>query len=355
VRLIVASLFVLYLVFPQYVERTFYVNEVLSFIGMILAFNVRAELLHKRKELIGLFIIVFIFFVTSLTSVENMYIYVRNSVLIYSMFVYFVGLYSYQIIVKTKLSYLLLVPIDAVNYPVNLAIFFYKFGLKVTKSKYIVYSAILLSMGFLLNSSTSILIIIISSIYYIRWRKNLLIILIVTFLLIFYVLLYQVFLDVNSYSSIITMMQSRDIYNLDGNVTVRLVMWATVLFDILPNNLAGLSFGAQLFNIVSIEFLHLYSQIENDELLTFTLFPHNYFMYIIARLGVFSFVLFYFMYLFIFKNIGTNYKHSFLNFSVLSLIIVSSIHVVLGSPIHSGAFWGVIGLFHASRLGYAKN
>jgi len=355
--LMLTWVFILYVWNPEFFERNFYFNEILSLSGAYICFFSKLPIHVARvKGLLLLFIIVFsMYFVMNIYFHENSYIYVRNTSILYSVFVYFVGLHCYEVILKNKLRYIFLLPVHKVNIVAGLGIFLSGQRELSKNYKVFIYCSFLLLYSILFGGSTAVFVAISILFYHIFGARAFVAstVACVFLLMIVLVVLHQNYSGFNSsnyLSEFIT-----PILDYDGNFTVRLHMWTKVLFEYFPNNLFGLGFGTQFFDVGFIYQLHLVNQLEQDPLLAYTLSPHNSYVYLIARMGIIGVLAIFFIFWFAFKSISSNIKPKdpILEYTFIGFAVAAFFNVVIESPIHSGAFWGVIGLYHASRFANA--
>ena len=176
--------------------------------------------------------------------------------------------------------------------------------------------------------------------------------------LFFYYWLQQYYSGSTGYmSDIFDYMDSYSFLSIDGNLTVRLFMWKEILSNVLPASYGmGQGFGTILFPENIINFLGLTQQLQNDDQLEYTLSPHNSYMFILAKTGIIglSALLYFFVYLFqdfqTRRLLGISSEFERAMFSIfVAYSVGAGLNVVIESPIHSGLYWGVFGMYLWTR------
>jgi hypothetical protein len=143
---------------------------------------------------------------------------------------------------------------------------------------------------------------------------------------------------------ILDIMDSHPILGLDPNNTWRLVLWKQLLIDQFPANIFGLGFGTPALKYFPIAD---YTKI-ND--LPYVLGAHNSFVYLAARLGLFTFLIFGFIYARIFREYYHHRHYYYANlhilffFSFFAMTMITLFNPVLESPIYASAYWIFLGL-----------
>jgi len=347
-RTYLAASFLLYLWHPHFFEKIFFINEQISLFGMICFVDKLRNNWGEVDRVVFYFILlVFLGLVVSAFFSDNFYIFARNSSLLYSVFSFYAAERLFNYIVQSKIRYLLLVPVQKVNLIAGFAIFlcspFFK-NYSVSRLFYMyVASMVLYSVVF--GGATAILASVFICIYAYAGLRALT----VSFLIMYALLgvgIVATYLNFSSgyYGDIYDVMESSVFLGLDGNTTVRFLMWAKIMFEIFPENLLGVGFGTQMFDLEFIRFLNLVSAINSDNLIEYTLSPHNSFMYLVLRLGVVGLGLVILLHYLLYKLLSDqNDGVLLLKCAFLGVFVASFLNVVIESPIHAAMFWLLMG------------
>lgn len=352
-----------YGLFPYYAERLFYLNELFSLIGFII-FLKKPILFRRNDSIYNIYIVLLMYSLTYLVLSwfvkDNAYVYFRNSVIVYSMFVFFLGYYAYDYLqyilfgIKRIVKALLLV-IVTVKLPINrvsvlplLPIF----ANVISRRWFVWLIALDLLVAYSYGGSTSIAVLV--GQIYIMLFKSFRGFLINTVLLVFigvygfYTLVDD--LSLIYYGGLVAVMESNDFFHIDGNFTTRLILWYQVLVGLYPRNMVGIGFGTPLFDS---KYLHLTTN-ENKELLAYVLGSHNSYITLFARLGIGYVILmgilnyFIFKKYYFYKKLKMDKEQIIIYMSFVAITVCAMLNVVLESPIHSSLYWIIIGLLARS-------
>jgi hypothetical protein len=357
---------ILYIISPWFFEKNFFVNELLSLTGLCI-------LIYKRFRIgadkISVLIVVLLLLCLlhagfSILKADNLYYYLRNLVIFYSILSYFVGFYlqSYFSSFFNSIRKVFLVYTGGAMLWAPSRIFFERFGVSSlfpyafkNVNKYSLFILVLINVvyGFTLDSATAIFV----SFFYLfllvcpglKFFRQTIILGFVVFALFFIVIqpdLNKITDGFSLYNSIAihNVMRSNYLLNLDGNTTWRLVLWKQVIVDQFPLNLAGIGFGTPMFRYFPVED---YTKLAS---LPYVLGAHNSFVYLFGRLGIVFVLLILSVYGIIFKEYflfkkfyyQTNGIAFFWSFFAISIIAL--LNPVLESPIFASGYWLILGL-----------
>lgn len=372
-------LFFLYGIDNQIFERLFFLNEVLSLFGFSVVvfefFTNRNEFVSQvqkqpiLKGILALLVLCLIHLVFSLGRMTNLYFYLRNSAIVYSIFTFFFGYFGYKYL-PTFLSkirypmgaYLLF----ALTYPsIYLlerfmgAVFF---PLLFKKYKWWSVAGVLTLSVFLsiqYESLTVIMVMLIVLAIIIlpnyNWFK------VCFFLGIGAILAGFIYFAPNiakhqeaPYSvigNVKAVAESHELLNLDGNSTWRVVFWHRVVVERFPENVLGIGFGTPILpyikGIDTIELEH------DDEYDMHVSGAHNTYLTLGLRLGVMFFLIMGFIfhhvlkYYYKEKRFLIESKQLFYFYSFFTVAAVGLFNLVLESPTVSSLFWGFLGIIAA--------
>ena len=260
------------------------------------------------------------------------------------------------LLLKSRLKWLLLFPVQKVNLIYS---YMYLSSLIDIKRFWILSITLITFYALIFGGSTAIFAVLVSYfILYGGWRLWVSTIISISVFLIFYNWAQQYAIGSTGYmANIFDYMDEYSFLAVDGNLTVRLFMWKEILMNILPQNYGlGQGFGTALFSENLINFLGLTQQLTDDDLLEFTLSPHNSYMFILAKMGIIglSTMIYFFVYLYKdfqlrrLEGISSEFERAL--FAVfVAYSVAAGLNVVLESPIHSGLYWGILGMYLWAR------
>jgi hypothetical protein len=354
-----------YIISPWFFEKKLFFNELISFSGLTI-------LLYKRFRIgnnvisfciITLLVLGGLHAFTSLWRMDKLYYYLRNLVIVYSIFAFFTGYYLLKylpaFIKKIKKTLQLYIAFFLLN-PVS-QLFFERFGVAT------IFPAMLKKN----MRSALIILILINAIYAITYSSSTAMLLTCFYILLLFIPSYYFFVQlfvigfilfaaifiylapnfnlisegytIYNQDPIYRVIQSHPLLSIDGNSTWRLVMWNQVLAGHFPGNIAGIGFGTPL-----LDYFPVY-EIEKLDTLPYVVGSHNSYIYLFGRLGVAYLIITVVMYNYIIREYF--YYKSFyysngtilLFWSFFAISIIALFNPVLESPIFSGSYWLILG------------
>lgn len=363
---LILTIAVLYVLSPYMFEKYFFFNELLSATGF-------AILLYKRfrigKNPLTIAMVLLITWcavhaITSLARMDGLYFYLRNSVIMYSMFTFFIGFFllkylgpfinKIRTVLRAFIGTFLLIPLPR--------LYFER------------YAVAMLFPALFKNAAwrwTGVLLIVLNIIYAITYKSSTSGVAAMFFLFLFlspgyrffsqtmflvFILFTALFIHLHPYLSLISnnwafytdnpifnVMKSHPLLNIDGNSTWRLVLWDQLMVDDFPANIPGIGFGTPALKYYPVED---YSKLET---LPYVLGGHNAFVYVFARLGLPFIILILFIYSTVFKEYFYNKAYYFANNQVLlfwsffASTMIALFNPALETPIYAGGFWLTLG------------
>jgi len=355
-----------YTITPWFFEKRFFLNELLAATGLLL-------LAYKRfrvgNDLISICMILLlgwcgVHLFTSLIRKDSMYYYFRNSVIVYSMFSFYIGFFclSYlsgfferiRSILRYYVGIFLFIPLPLTFYerygvstlfpslfkdsrhrwlPLLLVImnFIYSFTYK-TSTAFMVGLFLLLvfiSPGFKFFRQAVILILLSMSLLFIYLQPNLGLI--------------QNKFNIKNNKAIKEVMQSNRLLSIDPNVTWRLVIWKQVITDHFPENVFGLGFGTPVVKYYPVE------DFRKVATLPYVMGAHNSFIYLFGRLGIIYLVLIVIAYgsvfkeYFYFKSYYYSNNQVMIFWSFFAITVMAFFNPILESPLFASAYWLLLG------------
>lgn len=355
-----------YIISPWFFEKKLLFNELLSVCGLGMLAYKRFKI--ERSE-ITLLLILFlclsaVHLIVSLWRMDSLYYYLRNSVIVYSVFSFFLGYFTWKYLpsfiagIRRLLSFyigfFLLVPVSR--------FLFERFGMSLLFSALIQKRNLKYALLFLMclcfiyavvYSSATIMVLFFcfGLLLIIPSYKALKQFTAIGFLffLIFFVLiqpdlaLMDTYYSVSNNEGIETVMRSNSLLALDASTTWRFVFWRQAIVDQFPLNIPGLGFGTPLF-----KYYPVYDP-EKLSTLPYVMGAHNSYVYLFARLGILYLLLLAGTYRIIFKEYfyfkGYYYKTGFilLFWSFFSISVIAFFNPVLESPVYASAYWLLLG------------
>jgi hypothetical protein len=355
-------------------ERVFYINEILSFFGFFLfmfkSFRDKKFIIPNSglyKYMLWFMLLCGIHLIISLFRLTNLYYYLRNSVILYSAFTFFIGFYLFDYFLPflNKIRWILLIFLMyAFIFPdfpglldrQNVAVLFPFLWQGNKKTVYIFFAIAILAY---VASYTALTVFIVGvavlAVMHLKYLRHLQLaflaglIFIVGFSVYFSpnINLYKTG-PYNMFGNLDAVYSTNPIFRIDQNSSWRLVYWYRVITEKYPENLVGIGFGTPL-----LPYKPGYKTIDssyNDEHDSHVMGVHNTFLTLFIRLGIPFLVLMYLIYGIVLKDFFTykmfhiqqNYYKIFMAFFVIS--VISLFNLVLESPTCAAVFWVLLGL-----------
>lgn len=361
ILIIITGLFIINLACN--IEKLTYVNEIFSLLGLIIfvIMTYKKILKHTLISTSVIFFLIYgtVYLITSLTDLNHIYIYLRQFVLIYSTLGFFLGIilldYLYTFSNKFAIS---AVPIfilsilfgNTIATPALFPIIFNKY-----KSKAMLINMAIFCLYIKHHEATTIVMMILFNVLILantyKPLKRLLInpTLVQASIFIFFTMMLLVDLYFNSFYLV-----KYAFFNFHYNDTTwRLMFWSYSFWHNFINHpLFGIGFGTPIFDKHNL-LLHFIKQTNANKQLIFpyVLGTHNFFIYILSRLGIFGIAPILLIYISIVSHIK---KHSLsnLSYSLLTSFLFISIgglcNVVLPTPLYASTFWILLGSLYQS-------
>jgi hypothetical protein len=355
-----------YIVSPWFFEKRLFFNELLSISGLFIFLYKKLPLV-KTQVYIYLFLLIILGIchcIISLFRMDGFYYYLRNSVIVYSMFTFFIGFFTLKylgpFIKKIRqflyyyISIFLLFPISkflferygmATLFPALLKKNIGKWGLPLLILINVVYAITYKSStSFVLSLFYFVLLLIPGY----KFFKQLSLLAIIIFFIFLISILPDLNLIRNNFSvyneeAIRAVMSSNTILGLDPNNTWRLVLWKQFIFDLFPANIFGIGLGTPAIKYYPV------ADFSKLESLPYVLGAHNSFIYLFSRLGIIYLLLMVLTYLSIFKEYfyyKQYYKNNneiFIFYSFFAITIISAFNPTLETPIFAAGYWLILG------------
>lgn len=355
-----------YIITPWVFEKKFFFNELLAATGFLL-------LAYKRfkvgNDIISICIILLLAWCsfhlfTSLLRKDSMYYYLRNSVIVYSMFSFYIGFFCLRYLdgffkkIRSILRYyvgiFLFIPLPLT--------FYERYGVSTLfpslfkNSRHRWLPLLLVSMNFIYSftyeSSTAFMIgvfllLVFISPGFIFFRQSVVLILLLMTLMFIYLqpnlgLIKNQFSTKNN-KAIREVMQSNRLLSIDPNSTWRLVIWKQVITDHFPKNVFGLGFGTPIVKYYPIE------DIRKVATLPYVMGAHNSFIYLFGRLGIIYLVLIIIAYnsvfkeYFYFKSYYYSNNQILIFWSFFAITVITFFNPILESPLFASVYWLLFG------------
>ena len=363
---IIFTICLLYIISPWFFEKILLFNELIAIAGL---FTLAYKRFRISNDQISVCVVLFICWgfvhaFVSLLRMDAFYYYLRNLVIVYSAFAFFIGYYFFPYLKNflRKTRTLLRVFIGVFIFIQLPKYLFERFGIAL------LFPALFKKASFKWLPHA---LIILNLIYGITYDAFTIIVLTAFYVLLFLSPGYKFFLTTvgagfilfaalfiylqpnlsliahryNPYTEvgIYDVIHSHRLLSLDGNNTWRLVLWKEIIVDDFPKNIFGMGFGTPALKYFPVEDIYKIPS------LPYVLGSHNSFIYLFGRLGIVYVFLSGVIYLVVIREY---FKHKeyytsnnqllvFLSFFAISIIAL--FNTVLESPIYASAYWLVLG------------
>lgn len=362
----------LYMTIPYFFEKYLFFNELLSFSGfcILVANRFRIGNDNISKIVLALILLGSFHAVISIFRMDTIYYYLRNSVILYSMFTFFIGYFGYKYFVpsikkiRTTLRFyytiFLLKPAENV--------FFDRFSISTSlpllfKRYRGFYTVLLVSIFTVIHaldykSATSFVAALFLLFLYLSPSYNFFRQVVISGFIIFtlffiyffpnFALIHTSDQPIHDWMAINQITSSHYLLGVDENSTWRLVLWYQYLADRFPGNLFGYGFGTPVvfhFPILDIDKLAT---------LPYVIGAHNTFVTLFCRLGIFFLINIILLYTTVFKEYFYYRRYYektydiFIFYSFFAFFILCFFNPALETPLHSGGYWLILGLLTGS-------
>ena len=372
-RITTLFLFILLTLFffnSDYFERNFFFNEVISFIGAIffLMKIVRLKTFKIKKRSYALYIFIFVavccfHLFYSLNKMTSLYYYARNSVILYSVFSFYLGYYFFEryhgIVLGFKKELLAVMSTSVVFFKMILARYSGPILLPLFTGVKSIANVILLFALILVHSvkedalSVAVIIPLFLLVFLSRSFKefsryfSIGILLIVVFFLYFYdnFMLYKTGYY-NYFGNVQAIYNSHRLLSVDINVTWRILLWFRYIVERFPDNIIGIGFGTPMLDYIAERRSHWTG---NDEIHAHVSGAHNSYLTILLRLGITGFYAVFMIsrkvFIDYFQAIKTPRFKQYIPYYFVWIGMFSLIVFNLGleSPLRAGLFWVATG------------
>jgi len=363
---LVFILILVYIISPWFFEKKLLFNEIISLTGIsILIYKgFKIESSQITKLFIYILILGLAHLATSIFRTDSIYFYLRNTVIVYSMFGFFIGyfLFEYGIGFIKKIKYLISTYIIVLLLKPVSPFLFERFSMSnlfpivssLFKKNIALPLLIILNIIYSINydSATTILL---SGIYLLIWIcpsylifRHLFIVGFLIAVVLFTVAIPYITINPKHYShynsiAIYEVINSHPIFALDPNSTWRLVIWKQLIIDLFPSNIIGIGMGTPALKYHPVED---YSKLAS---LPYVLGGHNSFIYLFARLGILYVIFTTLIYNIIFKEYFKyklyyiKHKYHLIFYSFIAITFIALFNPTLESPIYASSYWFLMG------------
>ncbi len=362
-----------YIISPWFFEKKLFFNESLAASGFFIWAYKRFRI---EKSDLNIYIILLlclgcIHLIISLWRMDAFYFYLRNSVIIYSIFTFFLGYFGFKhfssFILRIRqfltlyIGLFLAVPISkflferfgmSTLFPALIQKKNIKYGLIILILLCFVYSVIYSSATIVVLCFFYLLILLLPG--YKAFKQVFGIGFLVFVIFFIYVqpnlALMDTYYSKYNNEGIETVISSNPILALDASTTWRLVFWKQAIVDQFPKNMAGIGFGTPLFKYYPVY------DVEKMNTLPYVMGAHNSFVYLFARLGILYVLLLAGIYRTVFKeyfHFKIYYYHTgyvLLFWCFFAVSIIAFFNPVLESPIYASGYWLFLGFLSKAIL-----
>ncbi len=364
--------FFAYVFHNSLVERNFFVNEIFSLIGLLffISFRQNKWRISVHKNIIEILVYLFIlncivYLIFSIPFATNLYYYLRNSVIFYSVFAYFLGYYIIDGFLEIHKYFK-----RVVKFSILSSIFF-----EIHRLLGYFGGSIALAFSFQRITLFSGILLIIFNIIYARNFEQSTALAIAFFL--FYALIFRSFrvfkfLVVSGivillslilyfspalkhykdppyrlYGNTTAVIQAEPLFLIDPNSAFRFIIYYRLLVEDFPGNIIGKGFGTPLLEYEPG--MNTADSRGDDEHDAHVTGAHSTFITVFSRLGIMSLIIFILLYYNFFKEYFKYFKYynnkGYLLFFIafISISIIGIFNLVLETPIFASMYWLILG------------
>ena len=357
---------------PDVFERKFFVNEFFSLAGFFLFLS--NPVIYKKNDyiynIVVLILFIFSFYaVLSLFIFESFYGYLRNTVIVYSIFSFFLGIRLFDILLRiAKSDFLFLSAMfpSASFYRTSYAVLIPLYLFRYSKSFNIVslLMTIAVMSGFAIYYGGQTAFIVISLLFLLHIMNNWIRITALAslaFIVIGFFVFIEPYFNMLLQSDWWSVVDKHYLFNIDGNLTMRFFYWSYIFYKDFIDNLLGIGLGTPLFSKHFLEWrLYLWHSIRPDPYIEYTMGAHNSYLTILARFGIIGIIPFLVLYWKLtadFVQCKFSLQNPKLHFFYYAFFIISGsaiVNVVIESPIHASLYWGLLGMLCQAKKEYAN-
>jgi len=352
---------------PDIFEKKFFLNELLALVGFF--FFLMRPVLYKNNDYIynTVILILFVFSIYAVVSLlifSDLYGYLRNTVVVYSLFSFFVGIRLYQILPSVhKLDPLFLSALlpgtsfYRTSYAASLPIYLSKYFKSCNGSTLLLIIVAMLAVKLYYGGSTSIAVILLLLILQALTRRTKMFLYIglvvgVTVMLVF-VKPYLDLLLTDETVKIDNIIRLHPVFTFDGSTTIRVFIWSYLFFEVFLNNLFGIGLGT-VFISKEVTW-HKLQMFIHDPYFEYTLGAHNSFLTILVRFGIIGLLPFIVLYLKLIDDFIHDKKSRrcdkviFFYYAFFISTGCAMLNVVMESPMHASLYWGTLGMLYQAK------
>ena len=355
-----------YIITPWFFEKKLLFNELLAATGFFILAYKRFRIGFDKISICIVLLLAWcgVHLLTSLIRQDSIYYYLRNSVIAYSIFTFFIGFYFLKYlssfihwirnILRFYIGLFLFIPLPLAFYERYGVSTLFPALFKNARYRFLPMLLVIMNLvySYTYDSSTALMIALFLFLVFIstgyKFFKQSVIIILLSITLLFIYLQPNLELIRNRFtpkttSAINDVMKSHPILAIDGNSTWRLVLWNQIIVDHFPENLFGLGFGTPMIKYHPIED---YSKLET---LPYVMGAHNSFIYLFGRLGIIYLLLIIPVYINIFKEyfyqkqFYYNNKQVLIFWSFFVVTVIALFNPALESPLFASSYWLLLG------------
>ncbi len=373
ISILVIIAFLLYLLNTNIFERLFFFNELFSMAGILIFFSCYFKypkvIIPKSKIFISVIVLIIfgiLYLILSFPFKTNFYFYLRNSVIIYSIFSFFLGYkitpYILKFVLKIRRLILLTVGSSIL------------FGFK--NILYYHSGSMLLPFSFKrITFFTMLLIFILSIIYSLEFGQQTAIMISLGFWVLLYVRKFWIYKyglivgfsmfvllllyfspalkhykdePYRLYGNVDAVIAENPILGLDVNTTFRLVLYYRLLIEDFPQNIIGLGLGTPL--MAYQEGKDTSRGRGDDRHDAHVSGAHNSYITVFRRMGILFMIPLIYLLMVVLKDYLRNFKYyndqgSIVYYwSFFSLCIFGFLNLMLETPTFASGFWMLLGI-----------